>query len=90
MPQLHLPQQHSDADLILAGQIADLVGSGELFVAWTHDEGPGARPAVAARMRTPLNPVAELFGLLLDSAADIVRAISRPSAAQDGGTASAA
>jgi hypothetical protein len=48
MPHLHLPTQHTDADLILAANLADVVGSEDLYVAWTHESGAGAVPEVDA------------------------------------------
>jgi hypothetical protein len=51
MPHLHLPADHSDADLVLAASLAELVGSDDLFVTWTHRGGPGAVPEVEALLR---------------------------------------
>jgi hypothetical protein len=51
MPHLHLPIDHTDADLVLAANLADIVGSEDLYVAWTHESGPGAVPEVEAVMR---------------------------------------
>jgi hypothetical protein len=51
MPHLHLPADHSDADLVLAANLAAVVGSEDLYVAWTHDTGPGAIPEVEAVVR---------------------------------------
>jgi hypothetical protein len=48
MPHLHLPTHHTDADLILAANLADVVGSEDLYVAWTHESGAGAVPEVDA------------------------------------------
>ena len=48
MPHLHLPTDHTDADLILAASLADVVGSEDLYVAWTHESGAGAVPEVDA------------------------------------------
>ena len=48
MPHLHLPTDHTDADLILAANLADVVGSEDLYVAWTHESGAGAVPEVDA------------------------------------------
>jgi hypothetical protein len=48
MPHLHLPTDHTDADLILAANLADVVGSEDLYVAWTHGSGAGAVPEVDA------------------------------------------
>ena len=51
MARLYLPRAHTEADLVLAGQIAELVGSAELYVAWTGGKGR-AVPEVAAELRT--------------------------------------
>jgi hypothetical protein len=51
MPHLHLPAYHSDADLALAADLAAVVGSEDLYVAWTHDGGAGAVPEVEAEVR---------------------------------------
>jgi hypothetical protein len=48
MPHLHLPTDHTDADLVLAANLAEIVGSEELYVAWTHESGAGAVPEVDA------------------------------------------
>jgi hypothetical protein len=48
MPHLHLPIDHTDADLVLAANLAEIVGSEDLYVAWTHESGPGAVPGVEA------------------------------------------
>jgi hypothetical protein len=48
MPHLHLPAEHSEADLVLAAGLADYVGSEDLYVAWTHEAGAGAVPEVEA------------------------------------------
>jgi hypothetical protein len=51
MPHLHLPLDHSDADLILAASVAVGVGSEDLYIAWTHHAGPGAVPEIEALVR---------------------------------------
>src|SRR3954447_23899903 len=51
MPHLHLPADHSDADIVLAANVAATVGSEDLYVAWTHECGPGAIPEVEAVVR---------------------------------------
>ena len=48
MPHLHLPADHTDADLVLAANLAEIVGSEDLYVAWCHETGPGAIPEVEA------------------------------------------
>jgi hypothetical protein len=50
MAQLYLPVAHTEADLVLAGQIAELVDSAELYVTWTPELGP-AIPEVVAELR---------------------------------------
>src|SRR3954453_1365178 len=51
MPHLHLPADHSDADIVLAANVAATVGSEDLYVAWTHECGAGAIPEVQAVVR---------------------------------------
>jgi hypothetical protein len=50
MAQLYLPAAHTDADLVLAGQIAESIDSSELYVAWTPEHGQSA-PEVSAELR---------------------------------------
>jgi hypothetical protein len=66
MPHLHLPIDHTDADLVLAANVADLVGSADLYVAWSHEGGPGAVPEVEAVLRDErtANPFTELLAAL--------------------------
>ena len=66
MPHLHLPADHTDADLVLAANLAEVVGSEDLYVAWSHEAGPGAVPEVEAVVREhrELSPMAELLGAL--------------------------
>jgi hypothetical protein len=52
MAQLYLPVEHTEADLVLAGQIAERIDSAELYVAWTPVQG-SAVPEVAAELRAP-------------------------------------
>ena len=83
MPHLHLPAEHSDADLVLAANVAELVGSDDLYVAWTHATGAGAIPEIEAvvRERTSVHPVAELFAALRDGARAVWRGLIEGSAA---------
>jgi hypothetical protein len=66
MPHLHLPIDHTDADLVLAANVADIVGSADLYVAWSHEGGPGAVPEVEAVLRDERNtsPVADFLAAL--------------------------
>lgn len=47
MTALHLPVAHTEDDLALAGALAQVLCSAELYVAWSTDGGP-ARPVVDA------------------------------------------
>jgi hypothetical protein len=58
MPHLHLPSDHTDADLVLAATLAEIVGSEELYVTWTHEAGAGAVPEVDAVLVEPRRPSA--------------------------------
>jgi hypothetical protein len=53
MPHLHLPADHSDADIVLAASLAATVGSEDLYVAWTYECGAGLVPEVDAVLREP-------------------------------------
>jgi hypothetical protein len=63
MPHLHMPIDHTDADLALAANVADVVGSADLYVAWSHETGAGAVPEVEAVLREegPVRPFGSLF-----------------------------
>jgi hypothetical protein len=69
MPHLHLPVDHTDADVLLAANLAEIVGSEDLYVAWSHQSGPGAIPEIEAVLvhARPLNPFAE-FGAAVAAA----------------------
>jgi hypothetical protein len=58
MPHLHLPSDHTDADLVVAANLAEIVGSDELYVAWTHESGAGAVPEVDALLVEARRPSA--------------------------------
>jgi hypothetical protein len=77
MPHLHLPAAHSDADLALAADVAAAVGSEDLYVAWSHAEGPGLAPEVEAVLREERagNPFAEAFAAIMQGFAALARAI---------------
>ena len=49
MTALHLPVAHTEDDLALAGALAQVLGSAELYVAWSTDGG-AARPLVDAML----------------------------------------
>ena len=50
MPHLYLPSDHTDADLVLAADVAAAVSSADLYVTWTLEAGAGA-PEVEAVVR---------------------------------------
>ena len=63
MPQLYLPAAHTDADLVLASQIAARIDSAELHVAWSREHGQVV-PEVSALVREPAAGPMGLLGLL--------------------------
>ena len=80
MHHLYLPAEHTDADLVLAAEIAQVVDSGELYVTWTEAAGQ-APPAVGALVRLPGPPWAEALRLLVGAAAELWVALTRRPAA---------
>jgi hypothetical protein len=85
MPHLHLPMDHTDADLVLAANLAEIVGSEDLYVAWSHGSGAGAVPEVDAVLveshRT--SAFAEVVALIAAGCAAFWRAITgRPAVAE--------
>jgi hypothetical protein len=63
MPRLHLPAHHSDEDLAVAGALAEVLRSDELYVAWSFEDGQAA-PVVPALLREPEPPRRRRPGLL--------------------------
>src|SRR4051794_30018454 len=66
MPTLHLPAAHTDTDVALATEVAQVVGSHELYVSWTPGEGPAPPQGVetlppAEPPATALPPFAGFF-----------------------------
>ena len=57
MAHLHLPVQHTDDDLAIAGALAQVLRSEELYVAWTA-EGGAAVPVIPAQVHAP-QPLAD-------------------------------
>ena len=62
MAHLHLPAQHSDDDLAIAGALAQVLRSDELYVAWSTETGAG-EPVIPARLHASSRP-ASREGLL--------------------------
>jgi hypothetical protein len=82
MPHLYLPTDHTDADLVLAADVAAAVSSADLYVTWTIDAGAGA-PEVEAVVRDespapPANPFAELVVALFQGVAALWRSLTGP------------
>jgi hypothetical protein len=83
MPTLHLPAAHTDTDVALATEVANVVGSHELYVTWTHGEGPGLPPEVetlTADMTgvSPISPFAEVVIAMVQSITALWHAILHP------------
>jgi hypothetical protein len=92
MPHLHLPIDHTDADLVLAANLAEIVGSEDLYVAWSHESGAGAVPEVdAVLVDAPRQSiVAEVAALIAAGWAAFWRAlVGRPRDAETTRSASA-
>ena len=77
MPHLHLPADHTDADLVLAANLAEIVGSEDLYVAWSFEAGPGAIPEVEAVVRDEdaMSAFAEFFAAVGAGVAAFWRAL---------------
>ena len=81
MPHLHLPMEHTDADLVLAANLADIVGSEDLYVAWTQDTGAGV-PEIEAYLsdEPPASPFAEFVVAMMAGCVALWRALTSASA----------
>ncbi len=75
MPSLYLPVDHTDADLVLAGQVAERMESDELYVTWTPSAGQ-AGPEVVAVIREPVSGWTGTFGLLLRALGELIVAFT--------------
>ncbi len=87
MPSLHLPAAHTDTDVALATEVAHMVGSSDLYVTWTHGEGPGLPPEVETFAHdTPhdgaITPFGELIVAMAQGISALWNAIVRPQAAR--------
>jgi len=85
MPHLFLPSEHTDADLVLAADVASAVSSADLYVTWTLDSGPGS-PEVEAVVReereADVNPFAEVVVALMQGVVALWQLLTGPSAPQ--------
>ena len=95
MRSVYLPVEHSEADLVLAGQLADMLESSSLYVTW-GSEGY-EQPEVETRVRIvdptspPPQPQPTLLVEVLGTMAAFVAAIfaPRPAPRAQGGTSAA-
>ena len=83
MPTLHLPAAHTDTDVALATEVAHVVGSHELYVTWTHGEGPGLPPEVETLTRdetqqSPISPFAEVVVAMVQGISALWQALIHP------------
>jgi hypothetical protein len=83
MPTLHLPAAHTDTDVALAIEIASVVGSHELYVTWTHGEGPGLPPEIQAvtqdeREAGAISPFAEVVVAMVQGISALWNALIHP------------
>ena len=85
MPHLYLPTEHTDADLVLAADVATAVSSADLYVTWTLEAGAGA-PEVEAVVREEraapeaANPFVDLFVAIFQGVATLWRSLTGPPA----------
>ena len=84
MPHLYLPTEHTDADLVLAADVAAAVSSADLYVTWTIEAGTGT-PEVEAVVREErpvieTNPFADLLVALFQGVATLWRSLTGPPA----------
>jgi hypothetical protein len=81
MPHVYLPTDHTDADLVLAADVAAAVSSADLYVTWTIEAGAGM-PEIEAVVREepvpPVNPFVELLVAVGRGFAAVWRAITGP------------
>ena len=83
MPTLHLPAAHTDTDVALAAEVAGAVGSHELYVSWTHGEGPGLPPEVETVLEerteaAAASPFAEVIVAMVQGIAALWQALVHP------------
>ena len=88
MPTLHLPAAHTDTDVALATEVAHVVGSCELYVTWTHGEGPGLPPEIETftddgRAPGRDHPVRRAVVAMAQGLSALWNAIVRPQAARE-------
>ncbi len=79
MPHLYMPADHSDADVALAGRVAEAVDSAELFVAWTRTAGAACAPEAPPREEpVPVNPFAHALAEIVIAFSALFSLLLRP------------
>ena len=82
MAQLYLPLAHTEADLVLAGQIAEVIDSAELYVTWTPQAGPSV-PEVVAELRAAAPGWTGAIALVFEAARELFAALRGRQPARD-------
>ena len=82
MPHLYLPSDHTDADLVLAADVASAVSSADLYVTWTLEAGAGT-PEIEAVLRDDppqpaVNPFAELVVAVMQGVVALWQHLTSP------------
>ena len=89
MPHLYLPSDHTDADLVLAADVATAVSSADLYVTWTLDAGAGAPEIEAVLREDPprpeVNPFAELVVAMMQGVVALWQHLTAPPAPRPAG-----
>ena len=89
MPTLHLPAAHTDTDVALATEVAQVVGSHDLYVTWTHGEGPGLPPEIETvaysedAAHPTITPFGELIVAMAQGISALWNALVHPTAARE-------
>ncbi len=88
MPHLHLPADHTSADLALAADVAAAMESAELYVTWTHADGAGAMPEVEALVRDErtVHPFAAVFVAMMQGLVTLWQTVTRGPAPRPSGS----
>ena len=89
MPHVFLPTEHSNADLVLAGQLAELLESDSLYVTWSERgyEEPQVETLLRverAEVAAPEPPAHSLLTEVLGTMAAFVAALFAPRPAPQG------
>ena len=93
MRNVYLPTEHSEADLVLAGQLADMLESSALYVTWGPQGYVSPEVETIVRDVTPEparpEPLPSLWVEVIGTMAAFVAAIFGPRPSPRGGSAAA-